>query len=43
MQELARCPGWHNFLAFGIGVGKEAADGQQQNGAQAQAQPGGDD
>ena len=30
------------FLAFGIGVGKEAADGQQQHGAQAQAEPGGD-
>ena len=30
------------FLAFGIGVGKQAADGKQQNGAQAQAEPGGD-
>ncbi len=27
------------LLAFGIGVGKQAADGQQQNGAQPQSQP----
>ena len=31
------------LLAFRVGVGKEAADGQQQHGAQAQAEPGGDD
>ncbi len=30
------------LLALGIGVGEETADGQQQNGAQAQAEPGGD-
>ena len=30
------------FLAFRIGVGKEAADGKQKNGAQAQTEPGGD-
>ena len=27
------------LLALGVGVGKQAADGQQQNGAQPQAQP----
>ena len=31
------------LLAFGVGVGEEAAEGQQQHGAQAQAQPRGDD
>ena len=30
------------LLALGVGVGKEAAEGKQQNGAQAQAEPCGD-
>ncbi len=30
------------FLAFGVGVGEEAADGEQEHGAQAQAEPRGD-
>ncbi len=29
------------FLAFGVGVGEEAADGQHENSTQAQAEPGG--
>ena len=29
-----------DLLAFGVGVGKQAADGQQQHGAQPQSQPG---
>lgn len=31
------------FLAFGVGVGEQGADGEQQDGAQAQAQAGSDD
>ncbi len=31
------------FLAFGVGVGKEAADGQHENRAQPQAEPCGDE
>ena len=30
------------LLALGVGVGKQAADGQQENGAQAKAEPCGD-
>ena len=31
------------FLALGIGVGEESADGEEENGAQAQSEPGGDE
>ena len=30
------------FLAFRVGVGKESADGEQEDGAQAETEPGGD-